>query len=71
MSFQVSEKATTCFKVQWKSHTHLKIKRGFKMLTPGGNEQHFTVLNVPYRDKETLKKTFLTCIYLFDMCVTT
>lgn len=68
MPFQVSEKATACFKIQWKSYTHLKIKRGLKMLTPGNKEQHFTVLNVPFRDTETLRKTLLTCIYLFEMC---
>lgn len=68
MSFQVSEKATTCFKVQGKLHMHLKSKCGFQTLTPRWRQQHFTVLNVLFRDKEASKKTFLTRIYFCCMC---
>lgn len=65
MSFQVSGKATTCFKVQWKLHIYLKSKYGFKTLTPRCRQQHFTVLNVFFRDiKENISYKDLFMLYV-------
>jgi hypothetical protein len=39
------------------------------MLTPGNEEQSFTVLNVPSRDKETVKKNISYMYFFYLTCV--